>query len=130
MAEALVPQERPALRVSAYAAPGAAGISLISVNIKRVDGKAGVFNCMLYLSDSAVGAGFTAVTATGATVAGTAGVIIGTDLVAKKAWNIQTDATGLFILSVTDTAKTPFQVIVEIEGRSYPVLLMATASYG
>jgi hypothetical protein len=130
MAEALIPAERPALRAAVAAAPGSAGVTLVSVSVTRVDGKPGPFNCMLWLSDAATGAGFTAVTATGATVAGASGVIIGTDLVAKKAWNIQTTVAGLFILSITDTAKTPFVVCLEVEGRTYPLLTLATANYG
>jgi hypothetical protein len=41
-------------------------------------------------------------------------------LVAAKAWNVQTDANGLFVLTITDAARTPFVVVAEIEGRAYP----------
>jgi hypothetical protein len=130
MAEVLVTKERPALRAAASSAQGASTVCLVTVSVRMVDEAARPFNVMLYLSDSTLGVGFTAVTASGVVVAGASGVIIGADLIAKKAWNVQTTAAGIFILSITDAAKTPFVVCASIEGRSYPLLTLATASYG
>jgi hypothetical protein len=129
MGEVLISQQRPAVRASATAVGGAAGQSLVSVVVKTIDGTSPVFNCQLYLSDAATGAGLTAVTASGAVAAGASGTVIGADVVAKKAFNIQTTATGLFILAITDTLKTPFVVCVVIEGRTYPLITLATGNY-
>jgi hypothetical protein len=130
MPDTLITLERPAMRVSASTATGGAGVCLVSLNIRRVDGPQGPQLCTVYLSDAANGAGLTAVTATGAVAQGASGILIGTALVASKAFNVQTTAAGLFILSITDTAKTPFVVCVELEGRCYPITTLATASYG
>jgi hypothetical protein len=78
---------------------------------KKCDG-AGVaiarnFEMLVYLSDSAAGDGLTGTTASGAVGAGASG----TDLsakVSKKAIDVLTDATGKYILSITDTGKTLF----------------------
>jgi hypothetical protein len=129
MTEHLIASPRPAVRVGATAAAGAATVTLVSIVVNRVDGRPGPHNMALWLSDAASGAGATAVTASGVVVAGASGFIVDTPI-AKKWMRVQTDATGLFILSITDAAKTPFVVCVEIEGRTFPVLTLATANYG
>ncbi len=66
----------------------------------------------LLLSDAATGTGLTAVTASGAVAAsGTAGIDLAT-LTTKKALRCQSDATGKYVLSITDTAKTGFYIAV------------------
>jgi hypothetical protein len=130
MAEFLIAQERPALRVGATAAPGASTVCNVSVVVARVDGKPAPFNANLWLSDAASGAGLSAVTASGTIIAGASGLIMGTDIVAKKMFRIQTTLAGLFILAITDAARTPFVVCAEIEGRSYALITLATANYG
>lgn len=68
----------------------------------------GVFNFHLMLSDSATGAGLTATTASGGIAAvSTFGNILDA-LVASKMVIAQTNASGLFELAITDTAKTGF----------------------
>jgi hypothetical protein len=129
MPDTLISQERPAIRVSAVAVSGGANVTLISLSIARIDGRSGVHTCDLWLSDAASGAGLTAVTASGAVAAGASGLILQT-ITASKVFKILTTATGLFILSITDSAKTPFVVCVEIEGRAYPVITLTTANYG
>jgi hypothetical protein len=129
MPDALITQERTAIRASAKAAPGAANISLVSISITRNDGPAGVHVCDMWLADAASGAGITAVTASGAVAAGASGVVLQI-ITASKVFKIQTTAAGLFILSITDSAKTPFVVCVEIEGRAYPLITLTTANYG
>src|SRR6266576_2968752 len=124
--EALIPQERPAIRVGAAAAAGAANITLVTIAVARVDARpptSGVFTMDLWLSDAATGEALTAVTASGAVAAGASGSVLGT-YTAKKALRVQTTAAGLFILSITDTAKTPFIVCIEVEGRTYPLLTL------
>lgn len=65
----------------------------------------------LWLSDAASGAGLTATTASGAVAAGSAGTDLDA-MVAKKAIHALTDATGKYVLSITDTGKTGFFVAV------------------
>lgn len=129
MAEVTIPEKRPGLRVSATPAASTANITLISIRVTRMDGKPGVHQFGLWLSDSPTGAGHTAFTATGAVAPGASGLLVDTQ-VAKKALTVQTNAAGLFILSITDTAKTPFVIVVEIEGRAYPLATLTTANYG
>lgn len=69
---------------------------------------AGVFNFDLWLSDAATGAGLTATTATGGIAAVAASGFVWSVATAAKAIRAQTNASGLFILAITDTAKTLF----------------------
>jgi hypothetical protein len=63
MTEHLIASPRPAVRVGATAAAGGATITNVSIGVNRVDGKPAPYNFLLYLSDAASGAGWTAVTA-------------------------------------------------------------------
>lgn len=82
------------------------------------------------LSDSATGAGLTAVTASGAVANdGVSGADIGVPT-AKKALQVQANANGVYALSITDTAKTPFKVAVLMDGLTSVVATLVTASYG
>lgn len=90
---------------------GSANISLVTMQVMDGFGVAisQVFPFDWWLSDATTGAGLTATTASGAVAAGTSG----TDLVvkvAKKATGSITAATGIYIASITDTAKTGFYV--------------------
>ena len=89
-----------------------------------------VMNFDLWLSDAATGAGFTATTASGAVAAGTSGTDIAT-LTSKKALRVQSNASGVYILSITDTAKTAFKVCAQMpDGEVIVGATLATASYG
>ena len=89
-----------------------------------------VMNFDLWLSDAATGAGLTATTASGAVAAGASGADIGT-LTSKKALRVQTNASGVYILSITDTAKTAFKVCAQMsDGEVIVGATLATASYG
>jgi hypothetical protein len=92
---------------------GSANISLITITVLSNSGQAcpEVFDLDVNLSDAATGAGLTAVTASGAVAAGTPGTVLATN-VSKKSLRVQTDATGAFQLSITDTAKTGFYIHV------------------
>jgi hypothetical protein len=129
MPDVLIASERRAVRVSGSAAPSTANLCLITMRIRTVDGRPRVRQHDLWLSDAASGAGHTAVTATGNVQAGASGLVVDTH-VAKKALRIQTTVDGLFILSITDTAKTPFVVCVEVEGVGIPLVTLTTANYG
>ena len=100
----------------------------------------GIYHFDLWLSDAASGAGFTAVTASGAVQNGggagptpvtAAGVDLGT-YTAKKALHCQSDSNGKYTLSITDTAKTAFKVCYmnDTDGQPIVGLTLATANYG
>lgn len=114
------------------AAASTSNVSLVTVTV--VDGSgatlAGVWNFDLWLSDASTGAGLTATTASGA-VAASSGTDIGV-LTSKKALRVQTATTGIYVLSITDTAKTLFYVAATIPGSGRPVVSsrLATGSYG
>ncbi len=113
-------------------AQGAANISLVTMQVKDASGNniTAPTTLVVTLSDAATGAGLTATTASGAVAAGTAGADLG-DLTAKKAKVVQTDATGKYILSITDTAKTGFYVTANIPGRKVNVsAALITGNYG
>lgn len=119
-----------------FAISAAASTSNISlVTFQALDGAgqpvAAPVNFTLFLSDSAVGAGMTASTASGTVVAGAAGVDFG-DITAKKAKNVQTDITGKYILAITDTAKTHFYPCAILDNTGLPFVgpQLTTANYG
>lgn len=114
------------------AAAGGANVTEVTVTVKDAAGNtvAGVHNLDLWLSDAASGEGLTGTTASGAVAAKAAS---GTDLVAyvaKKALRIQTLATGVYILSITDIAKTAFKVAASINGKTVVGVTLATGNYG
>lgn len=95
---------------------GSSNVCLVTIQLVDHEGNnvAAVRNLMVMLSDDATsGAGLTTTTASGNVVAGTAGVDLG-DLTSKKAKMVQTDSTGKYILSITDTGKTAFVVVVHM----------------
>lgn len=100
---------------------GSANITLVTAQVQDGAGNAiaAVFDVGWWLSDAATGAGLTATTASGAVAVGASG----TDLlskVSKKAGDALTDATGKYILSITDTAKTGFYVALSCPGTGVP----------
>lgn len=118
--------------VTAVQTAGAANIT--NVMLQVVDNQdraiAGVFVLEIFLSDSAVGAGLTATTASGTVVVGTPGADL-FDFVAKKFKAVQTDATGKYQLVITDTAKTNFKVCVRGSGPTVSnVIVVATLTTG
>jgi len=105
-------------------AAGAADVCEVTVAVKDAAGAAvaQVFNLDLWLSDAASGAGLTAVTASGAVTNKTAsGIVLGT-YTAKKALRVQTLATGVFVLSITDSAKTGFYVVAQVPATGRPAV--------
>ncbi len=119
--------------VTASVAAGTANQTLVTLQIVDNEDAAvsGVRMLDLWLSDATTGAGLTATTASGAVAVGASGADI-IDYVSKKAKRVQTDATGKYILAITDTAKTAFKVCAQLgpmEGAIVAATL-ATASYG
>jgi len=99
----------PASVSFAYAS-AAANVSEVTITVKDAAGVAiaSPFIFDVWLSDAATGAGLTGTAASGTVTAKAAsGVVIATHT-AKKALRVQALATGIFILEITDTAKTAF----------------------
>src|SRR5262249_12637703 len=113
-------------------AASTANVSLVSFQVEDGAGNAlaGVFVLDVLLSDAATGAGLTANAATGnVQSAGTNGADLGT-LTAKKALRVQTDATGLYVLSITDTAKHTYYPCAVLGSRTTVGAQLTGASYG
>jgi hypothetical protein len=103
-------------RICISAAPGGSNVSLVTIQLNVNSGalaKPAVL--ILWLSDSATGIGLTGTTASGAVAAGSSGADLG-DLTSKKCKVVQTDATGKYVLSITDTGKTAFVPAVALPG--------------
>ena len=119
--------------VTGTAAPGTAGVTLVTLTVKDMLGRVGPKprNIVVYLSDSAAGIGVSAVTASGAVAVGASGSDL-VDHLAKKLKLVQTTALGVYILSITDTLKTPFVVCVDFGNGQPPlvVLTLAAGNYG
>lgn len=91
---------------------------------------AAVMNFDLWLSDAATGAGLTATTASGTVAAGASGADVAT-LTSKKALRVQSNASGVYILAITDSAKTAFKVCAQMpDGAVIVGATLATANYG
>lgn len=99
-------------------AAGAANVCEVAVTVKDAAGAAlaAPFLLDLWLSDAATGIGLTATTASGAVAAKAASGQDMAILTTKKALRIQTLGTGIYVLSITDTAKTGFFVAAQIPG--------------
>lgn len=114
-------------------AAGTTNVSLVTFQLKDGGGNvlAAVTALDVWLSDAATGIGLTATTASGAVAAGTSGTDIGV-LTTKKANRVLTDATGKYILSITDTSKTTFYPCCSIPGSGKTIVgaQLTTGSYG
>jgi hypothetical protein len=115
--------------------PATDGANATRIAIQVVDhddaAVSGVFHFDLLLSDAADGGGLTATTASGAVAAksGAGGSDLAV-LTAKKALRVQTDNTGKYVLSITDTAKTAFRVAAFFEGKTIVGATLVTGNYG
>lgn len=113
-------------------AAGGSNVSLVTITVKDAAGNAvtGPVDLDITLSDAATGAGLTATTASGAVAAGASGVDLAT-LVSKKALRVQTTAAGVYILSITDSAKTGFYVTAALGGKkAFVSSQLVTGNYG
>jgi hypothetical protein len=106
-----------AQKVTFSPATGSTNQTLVTVQVKDAAGNnlAGPFELLIYLSDSAAGSGLTATTASGAVAAGASGTDLQTK-VTKKALDVLTDATGKYVLAITDSAKTGFYLVTMCPG--------------
>lgn len=127
-AEVPLPQQ-----VSISAAAGTANVSLVTFQLK--DGAGNVLTVptemTVWLSDASTGIGLTATTASGAVGAGASGTDFGA-MTSKKALDVLTDATGKYILSITDTGKTGFYPCCTVPGVNKTAVgaQLVTGNYG
>jgi hypothetical protein len=125
----LVPQ-----RIDVAIAQGGANVCEVTLTAQDGHGDAiakGV-PLKIWLSDDAEGVGLTATDASGTVTAKSAsGEVFGT-LTAKKALQVQTLATGVFILEITDSAKTGFYVAAQLPVAGLPTVSrqLVTGDYG
>lgn len=109
-----------------------ANLSNVSFQLQDVNGNAisSVFEFDLYLSDAATGIGLTGTTASGGIAAlAASGTILGV-LTTAKALRVITNAAGLFVLVITDSAKTGFYpCAVAPSGAVQVGAQLTTASY-
>jgi len=119
--------------VNISAAAGAANISVVTYQV--VDGNnnnvTAPYHLDVFLSDSANGANYTGTGASGAVQSEGNGIDLAT-LSSKKGLRVQTTETGLYKLSITDTAKTHFYPCAThpLTGRVIAGAQMSNASYG
>ncbi len=116
------------------AAAGGSNVAEVAVTIQDGEGTdiAEANTYTIWLSDAATGAGLTATSASGTVTAKTAsGEVFGT-LTAKKALVVQSLATGVFTLEITDTAKTGFYVCIQnpVTGAVHVSDVLVTGDYG
>lgn len=120
--------------VTFAAAAGAANVAEVTITIKDAAGVtlAGGRNLEVWLSDAATGLGITGTTASGTVTAKAASGSVLTALTAKKHLAVQTLATGVFILEITDAAKTGFYVAVKHPLTGAPVVSaqLVAGNYG
>lgn len=115
-------------------AAGSANVCLVSITPKDAQGNADLTGIPFtwWLSDSATGFGLTGTTASGAVGAGASGGADFGTLTTKKAGISQPNASGTYILSITDTAKTGFYVCMQnpFTGQVSVSSQLVTGNYG
>ena len=115
-------------------AAGGANVSEVTITVKDASGAtlAGGRNLEVWLSDAATGLGITGTSASGTVTAKAASGSVLTALTAKKHLAVQTLATGVFILEITDTAKTGFYVAVKHPLTGAPIVSaqLVAGNYG
>lgn len=120
--------------VTFAAAAGGANVSEVTITVVDSDGVAiaAPFALDVWLSDAATGIGLTGTTASGTVTAKAASGAVLSTYTAKKDLRVQTLATGVFILEITDTAKTGFFVAARnpATGATEVSAQLVTANYG
>lgn len=115
-------------------ASAAANVTEVTITIQDGHGDtvAAPEPMLVWLSDAATGAGLTATAASGTVTAKTASGADFGAITAKKALFAQPLATGVFILEITDTAKTGFYVAVQnpYSGQAIVSRQLVTGDYG
>ena len=108
-------------------------IAEIAITVIDADGNtvAAPLLCTVWLSDAATGVGLTSTAASGTVAAKSAsGADFGV-LTAKKATVVQTLASGIYTLAITDSAKTAFYVCAQAPNGVVGISAqLATGDYG
>lgn len=114
------------------AAAGASNVTEVTITVKDQAGVtvAAVHHFDVWLSDSATCAGLTGTTASGTVQAKAASGVDITVYTAKKSLRVETLATGVYILEVTDSAKTGFFVCAAPAGKAAASAQLVTGDYG
>ena len=132
-AELNVLDDIPANVTFAYAA-GASNIAEVTITVVDAAGTAiaEAFSLDVWLSDAATGIGLTGTAASGTVAAKTASGEDREAVTAKKHLRVQSLATGIYILEITDTSKTAFYpcAIVPGTGKTAIGAAMASGDYG
>jgi hypothetical protein len=122
----------PSQVVITSAASSTANVALVSFQVNDCDGVAinAPVNLDIWLSDSSVGTGLSATSASGTVGIGASGAVFGT-YTTKLAFRVQTTSTGLAILSITDTANTKYYPCAQLSTQQGTVVgaQLTTASY-
>ena len=125
--------DMPANVTFAYAA-GAANIAEVTITVVDSAGVAIAENFVLdiWLSDDSGGQDITGTTASGTVTTKAASGFLLETITAKKLLRVQTLATGIYILEITDTAKSLFypSAVIPSLGKTAVGLVMATGDYG
>lgn len=120
--------------ISFVAAAGASTICDVTITVKDAAGVAiaEAFILDVWLSDAATGVGLTGTSTSGTVTNKFASGAVFSTYTAKKDLRVQTLATGIFILEITDTAKTAFYVCAKLSSTGKTVIstVLATADYG
>ena len=120
-------------KVKFAVAAGGSNVSEVTIAVADLDDTAAgaVHHLDVWLSDAASGAGLTGTTASGTVTAKSASGVVLSTYTAKKALRVQSLATGVFILEITDSAKTGFYVCAAgPDGRAYVSSQLVTGNYG
>lgn len=119
--------------VTTSAAASTANLTLITYQVKDSAGNAvaAVHDMDVYLSDASTGAGLPSHTPSGGIAAGASGIVL-IVYVTAKALRVQTNASGVFILAVTDSSKTHYYPCAVLGRTSKAIVgtILADASYG
>lgn len=134
-----LPQVREYLRVEPTditfaAAAGGTNVAEVTLTVKNAAGTtlASVWTTRVWLSDASNCAALTATTASGTVTAKAASGVVVSTSTAKKDLVVSTLATGVFVLEITDTAKTGFYVCAAIPGKGKADVSaqLVTGNYG
>lgn len=114
-------------------AKGSANVCVVTAQVADNGGQAIAgfpFDLDVILSDNANGVGITA-TAPSSSASVTTGTVLNT-YTANKAFYAQTDATGKVVLTITDTGKTGYYVMVQAGCQPLPSVSrqLTSADYG
>lgn len=124
----------PVTNLLMVTAAAGSNVCEVTISARDLDGNliAGVHQFDLWLSDDADGQGHTAATASGTVTAKAASGLVVDIQVAKKAIRVQTLKTGIFILEITDTAKSLFKVCAQapFTGKTVVGATLTAANYG